>query len=162
MKHNHHIFIIFLFLLSSCVSVQLPQSSGKKADSIEYKAPSTPFKKIDDKTADASWNSQKTGNSISFLTDCNNNDTAIEQMKSDTINTLSKLKIIKDETTTFNNREALVTTAQGELDGIPVQMKVLVFKKNSCSFLLTYVAVKKSFDIELNIFNNFLEGFKVP
>ena len=162
MKHQVYFVFIFSFILSSCVSVNLPSSTQKKAQNLQYTEPAEPFKVISDKTADLAWSSKATGNSISVLSDCTSNDSATEQIKLDTINSLSKLKVIKDEVITYNGREALSSHVSGELDGVPVQMKVLVFKKNSCSFLISYVGVKKHFEKDLDKFNRFVEGFKVP
>ena len=154
---------LFYLYLSSCVSVNLPSSSGTKSVAIELKAPAKPFIPIDNKGADKAWISQKNGNTISYLSDCGSPlDPPLQQIESDTLNFLENLKILSSETKTFNGRESLETTAQGNVDGVAVKMRVLTFKKNNCSYSLVYGGVKDKFSIELGDFDHFLQGFKAP
>jgi hypothetical protein len=75
---------------------------------------------------------------------------------------LTDPKIIATSQFTYNDREAIQTTATGLTDGINIQMKVVTFKKNACNFILTYVGRTKSFQQEANVFEDFLKGFKAP
>jgi hypothetical protein len=45
---------------------------------------------------------------------------------------------------------------------VTVDVDVLTFKKNSCSYTLTYVGRAQGFEKDHAVFENFLKGFKVP
>ncbi|MGZ3798128.1 MAG: hypothetical protein ACXVB1_17280, partial [Pseudobdellovibrionaceae bacterium] len=107
--------------------------------------------------------SAKTGNTISFLSDCNGNvDPTLEQLENESLAVLDKLKILETKNFNFNGREGLRTQAQGEVDGVPVQTELIVFKKNNCNYTLSYGGVLKSFSLEKKYFDIFIESFKAP
>ncbi len=164
MKHPKALFLLLLyFLLNGCVSVNLPSSSGWKAPTVEFKAPPKPFVPMENKNADKAWISEKNGNTISYLSECGSPvDPPLQQIEADTLNFLENLKIISSDSKTFNGRESLETLAQGNVDGVPVKMRVLTFKKNNCSYSLVYGGVKDKFNSEVSYFEQFLKGFKAP
>ena len=164
MKH-HKSAIVALFYLacSSCVSVSLPSSSGWKSKEVIFDAPAKPFGPMQNKNADKAWISEKNGNTISYISDCGSPlDPPLQSIESDTLNFLENLKIISSENKTFNGRESLETTGQGNIDGVPVKMRVVTFKKNNCSYSLLYGGVKEKFAVELPAFDQFIRSFKAP
>ena len=165
------IFYIKLFCIpialassfSSCVSVSLPGQEISPAKNVEFKSPETPFEEINLKSADRTWISKITGNTVSFLSDCQkNSDPTLEQMLSDSTSVIDHLKIIESQEGIFNNRSSLESIVEGSVDGVPVKMKVLVFKKNSCNYTLTYAGLKIKFTSEFNTFENFQTSFRAP
>jgi hypothetical protein len=161
MKIIFWLFMITLF--HGCVSVNLPKSSGVKAEKVAYRAPASPFSEINSENADQAWISEKKGNTISYLSDCNNPvDPPLAQIEAETLAVLSDLKILNTERINFNSREALQTLAQGQVDGVVVRMKLVTFKKNSCSYTLVYGGLKRNFDSEMGHFDNFIKGFRAP
>lgn len=62
----------------------------------------------------------------------------------------------------FVGREALRTTLTASLDGVPVQMEVVVLKKNGCLFDFWYMAPQRVFSSHLTDFERFLGGFAFP
>jgi hypothetical protein len=71
-------------------------------------------------------------------------------------------QIVSTSHLTYNDREAIQTTATGFMDGIAIQMKVVTFKKNACNFIVTYVGRSSMVAREESTFANFLKGFKAP
>ena len=63
-------FSSFLFTIFGCVSINVPQTKVEKSQSVEFKKPGSGFKKVSAEDVDAAWRSSKTGNSISFISDC--------------------------------------------------------------------------------------------
>lgn len=164
---NHflnHLVICALGLASgACVSVNLPNSAGSPAKNVEFSEPSAPFNEIKVKTTDKAWLSGKTGNTMSYYSDCNaSTDPSLKQMETESINVLNKLDILNSKQYDFNGREALETIAQGEVDGVPVKTQLLVFKKNSCNYTITYGGLIQNFDLEVKFFQKFLESFRAP
>lgn len=164
MNHLKKIIFLFSFLpLHSCVSVNIPTSSGVKAANINFKVPEKPFVPMDSKSADKAWINEKTGNTISYQSECGAPvDPPLQQIETDTLNFLENLKINSSSSKTFNGRESLETLAQGHVDGILVKLRVITFKKNNCSYSLVYGGVSEKFNSDLNSFDQFLKGFKAP
>lgn len=161
--HSRFIVYIFLHFTIGCVSIQMPPNKGIKATEIEFVAPAEPFTEIKSESMDRAWLSSKTANTISFISDCNNpSDPSLEQIQNETWAVMTKLNVVDSKNFIYNGREAISTTAIGEVDGVPVQMQVLVFKKNNCSYTLNYGGVSKYFDSEIEYFNSFIKKFKAP
>lgn len=154
---------ILALFLSSCVSVKLGDSKIASAKGVRFSSPGFPFKQIKVANSDRSWLSEKTGNTISFLSECGSNvDLSISQIETDSLSALNKVEVLQAEVTEYNGREAHKTLVTGELDGIPVQLALLVFKKNNCNYTLSYSGVKKNFASEESYFQNFINDFKAP
>lgn len=160
---RNFIFCSGVFLMGACVSVKIPTGTGTPAKDVKYNNPAKPYEEIKVSTADKAWLSSKTGNTISFLSDCNGNaDPTLQQLESEPLAVLDKLKILKTDNVNFNGREALHTFAQGEVDGVPVKTALIVFKKNNCNYTLSYGGLLKNFDEEAKHFEKFSESFKAP
>lgn len=147
--------------MGACVSVKIPSGVGTPAKDVKYTAPTAPFKEIKVASGDKAWLSGRTGNTISFLSDCNGSaDPSLQQLEGESLVVLDKLKILQTQAFEFNGREAQRTQAQGEVDGVPVKTELVVFKKNGCNFTLSYGGVAKSFESEKQYFEKFVESFK--
>ena len=146
-----------------CVSVSLNSGKTKKAQDLKMKEPQNPFHSIKTDNADYAWQSDKTGNTIAVLSECNTpTDISLKNLESDSLTALSQIKIVNSEKQTFNNREALQTTADGKVDGVPIRLDLLVFKKNYCNYTLSFVGRKSSFDSEREYFDKFKQSFEAP
>lgn len=168
---NHLRFYItssFLGLLScllygGCVSVQLPGGKVTPAKDVQLSEPSSPFDKIKASNADRAWLSSKTGNTISYLSECGGpGDMSLQAIETESLSAMNKLQIIASETLIYNGREARQSISKGEIDGVPVQMALLIFKKNGCTYTMTYGGLQKQFPAELADFEKFKVDFKAP
>jgi hypothetical protein len=160
---RHLKIIIMSMFISGCVSVQLSGSKGTPAKNVQFEAPGDPFKSIKAPNSDKTWLSEKTGNTISFLSECGNtSDPGLGQIESESLGVLNNLNIEKAEVTQFNGREARQTVATGEIDGVAVRLALLIFKKNNCNYTISYGGVAKEFTKEERYFNNFTKMFKAP
>lgn len=151
------------FIFCNCVSVNIAPNNIHKADNLKFNEPGSGFEKFSSAAADKAWQNPKFGNSISFLTTCNDsNDPSLEVISNELLMSLGDYKIIKSDKTTASGREALQVTAETSIEGIPTKIEYLVFKKNSCSFTLSYVATSKHFNQFQDVFQNFIKSFEVP
>lgn len=133
------------------------------AKDIELKSPQVPFKEITISNSDKAWLSEKTGNTISYSSECGgNSELSLQQLETDSLSALSNLEIMKAEEFTYNSRAARQSLSQGQIDGVPVQITLLVFKKNGCNFTLSYGGTKKNFEAEKHFFDIFKDNFKAP
>ncbi len=154
--------LLFLTGLTSCISVSITPKIGK-SEHVSFKAPPKPFEHITSPGADEAWQDKSHGNLISFLTACKDPaDPSLETIEKDLLSSFEDVKILNTDSSFFDGRESRKTQAQGKVDGISTKLELLVFKKNNCSYSLSYVAVEKNFDQDLPIFHQFLESFKAP
>jgi hypothetical protein len=152
-----------ILLMSGCVSVELPNTKTTSAKDVQWNAPATPFKEIKASNADKTWLSSRTANTISFLSECGNAaDPSLQTLESESLSALGKIETVNSKDFEFNGRAARNSVSAGEVDGVPVQLELLVFKKNGCNYTLSYGGVKKQFDGEHKIFEDFKTNFKAP
>jgi hypothetical protein len=156
-------FLAAFFLFSAgCVSVNLKPKSAQHSTDYKYFAPDASFQKIESEQTDLAWQNQKSGNTIAVLTECSEtSDPTLADLEEDMTQVLSEPKVVKTENLMFEEREALRSLIDGKVDGIAVKVDVLTFKKNSCSYTLTYMGRAQGFEKEHAAFDSFLKGFKV-
>jgi len=157
------LWIASLAFGSGCVSVNIGPGKTERSADVTFAAPSTPFEPIDGSKADGAWQNRKNGNTISFLSTCNDPaDPTLEAVARELFTDLRDAKTITSETTTFNGREALLTEIEGRVDGVLTRIRALVFKKNACLYTLSYIGVARSFGEDRVGFDRFLKGFQAP
>lgn len=163
MKFQLVIASSLLFILSSCVTVDVGGPKSEPAKNVSYSNPPVPFRLAPAKNTDRLWISSDSGNSISYLSDCGGaQEPTLEQLENEALASLVDLKILRTEKVEYNNREALKTLAEGKVDGVKVKMSLLTLKKNNCNYTLIYGGVSKNFDKEEKFFQNFIQDFKAP
>lgn len=153
-----------LFLFTGCVSVNLPTSSKtEKAKDLSITKPENPFVQIKVEGADQAWISAKTGNTISYISECGaSSDKSLETMQTETLASLNQTKIVSNNSVDIDGREGLEVLAEGKVDGVEVKLNSLSFKKNGCSYTITYGGTEKNFANEIEAYTKFKTGFKVP
>lgn len=148
--------------LLACVSVSIGNNEVERADGVKYTAPEQ-FKEEDLPHVDKAWKNTSNGNSISFLSDCKaTSDPSLENLRSGVISGLNEVEILNEDFGRYNGRAALRSEVSGYVDGIKSKFDLMIFKKNGCIYILTYVALADTFDEDHKAFKNFLEGFKAP
>jgi hypothetical protein len=161
MKKNFAI-LFFISMIAGCVSVQIPTTPIEKAKNVSFKAPTSPFKSTKSPSSDQIWVSSKTASTISYFTSCSSSEPALKAIRTNAFSSLDKVEVSKEETIQINDREGLKSNIEGTLEGVPVKIQFVVFKKNSCSYHLSYVALRENFDKELDHFSNFIQNFRAP
>lgn len=159
------LFALFacLFGAGGCVSVSLSPHEVKRASQLRISPPAQPFSSIDTKAGDAAWKSPSTGSIISYLSDCSEeSDPTLANLRDDILRGLENVLIQTEEELTFQGRKALRTTVLGEVDGVTSAVDLLVLKKNSCSYVITFVSSPNGQQKDLAAFNSFLKGFEIP
>ncbi|MBX3023117.1 MAG: hypothetical protein KF799_15685 [Bdellovibrionales bacterium] len=164
MNNTALIYILVSILLSGCVTVKLDGGGkGSRAEGVTYRAPGNGFAEETRASVDAAWKNPKNGNVISFLSDCKDpSDPPLDQIVQGIVSGLSDLKTESSETVTVQGREGRRVVAFGKVDGVPSGIELLVFKRNMCIYMLSYVGVKKAFADNRADFSRFVEGFQAP
>lgn len=143
------------------MSLKAPKTT--KASGMKWQAPASPFQALSDSSVDVAWLSEKTGNTISVLSECQApTDRSLETLQSESLSLLSKLEKIEEQSLDFNGRRALRTKARGEVDGIPVMISVVTLKKNGCNYSLSFTGVSRNHGQETEVFERFLQSFEAP
>ena len=155
------LFIIFA-LSFGCVTVSVSEKKGRPAENLEVVPPSAPFEELKTPDADRAWQNARNGTSISYASECGGADPSLKSIQQTILQGLTDINIEAEEKTNFNSREALDTTASGNVDGVAVRIRFLTFKKNNCNFTLNYFAVAKHFDSGLPAFQQFVTKFRAP
>lgn len=148
--------------LAGCVSVNIGPKKPGRAENVRASAPGGAFAAVKDTAADQAWQSAKTGNTISYLSECPEPPMSLENLTAESLAVLRDREVLAQETKFFNARAALDTLATGTLDGIAMKTRALVFKRNGCSYLITYTARQTHFDEEEAFYRRFLESFQAP
>lgn len=170
MTKNHHRWPLFSLIsltilaasLSGCVSVNLGPKKPGRAENIRYLDPAAPFDELKNPIGDRGWQSSETGSTISYFSECPQAPSTLEALTTEFLAVLKKNEILSQETKFYNAREALDTVAEGSLDGIAMKVASTVFKRNGCSYTITFVARKDQFAKEEKTFQGFLQSFEAP
>lgn len=162
MKKAALIFSI-VFLTAGCVTVKLGGAETQRANGVRIFEPERPFEKQSRDDVDAAFKNPRNGNVISYLSDCKDpSDPPLDNIVAGVLAGLTHLKTEHREETEMLGREARRVQASGKVDGVPSAIDLLVFKRNQCIYILSYVGVKSVFDQNRADFSKFIEGFKVP
>ena len=158
---------------TACVSVNIGPGKTEKSDGVSFSAPTGSFKKVDNKRADGAWNNGATGSTIAFQSNCGDSaDIALESIAEDLFAGFEDSKELKNERIPFDGREALDREIEGKVDGVMTRVRAIVYKKNKCSYVLTFVALTKALvadtkrkaaiNDDIAEFERFAAGFKAP
>lgn len=159
---KHILLIAFCFSVIGCVSIDVAPET-ESAEGLVYKSPGGSFEKRDTDTLDAYFVDKKSGNSISLKSSCYDPaDPSIENLESTAFTGMNIEKEISKQERIFNSREALDTKKLVKIDGVPVLVRMLIFKKNNCNYLVSHVGVEKSFSMTESNFKNFLDHLRAP
>ena len=150
-------------LAAGCVSVNVGGKPASKAVGVRVRAPGSPFAKLESTRADGAWLNKKNGNTISYLSTCNDpTDPALESVMHELTGSLEEPETVRSSEETFNGREALHSETTGLVDGVKSRVEVVVFKRNNCIYSLSYVGVDRAFAADRARFQDFLDGFQAP
>ncbi|MAF91992.1 MAG: hypothetical protein CL674_12045 [Bdellovibrionaceae bacterium] len=159
---KHILLIAFCFSVIGCVSIDVAPET-ESAEGLVYKSPGGSFERRDAENLDAYFVDKKSGNSISLKSSCfDPADPSIENLESTAFTGMNIEKEISKEEITYNSRAALNTRKLVKIDGVPVLVQMLIFKKNNCNYLISHVGVEKTFPNTESNFKNFLDQLRAP
>lgn len=155
--------LLHLLILTSCVSVNLQKPIVlEKSKFYSLAVPSSPFVKMDQSGMDQYWRNPKNGNAISLQTACSQNyDPSLQDLSFQTIQGIEDAKKISENKFQYNDRLGIKSEYQGTVDGIAVEIQSVVFKKNSCSYIISFFGKSPSINNDQVQFENFIRNFKV-
>lgn len=157
-------FLVFTTtLVVSCVSIDLSENNVKKAQGMNFRPPESPFVKIESTDIDVGWRNDGNGNTITVVSDCENPyDPSLQSIEDGVVSGLQELKKVETKKSMYNGRASRQSVFTGTVDGIPTQVNLMIFKKNNCIYVLSYLAVVQHYDQDKARFQQFLRGFEAP
>ncbi len=153
------IIIAIPFFFVSCVSSLLKDKPPTFSQEIKLTPPKPPFKKTETSVF-PSWKSNKTGNVIAIVSNCNENSSyklsSLHQLIEDS---LEDVKTLKEETIALQNRPALLKAITAQLDGYLIEIYSVSFKRKSCGYVASLSGKLNSLTPDKNQFEQFINGF---
>jgi hypothetical protein len=150
-------------LLPACISVNLPSNNTVKAQKVSFTAPSSPYQILKSTEVDQAWQSPQNGNTIAYFSECNTNiETSLDSLAEENFSALTEAKVQKVEKKNTGEIDSIEAMAEGQVDGTKMNLALLIFKKNKCSYVLSFMAKPKNFNQDFNIFEKFKGDFRAP
>lgn len=113
-----------------------------------------------DKAVIAFYNSQlKSTISTDSFCDQAYNDSSLKSLTQQLFPGLQHIKVIDEKPFQLDNRGALQTLIDAELDGVPVMVNIVVLKKDWCLFDFYLVSEKEYYSRAAADFEDFYRGF---
>ncbi|MFN8792195.1 MAG: hypothetical protein ACK5Y2_12140 [Bdellovibrionales bacterium] len=160
---NHVLIGVFMtFFLSSCISVKVPFEANSKASNVSFQNPSSPYIPLETEIADSAWISERTANTISYLSECKSQNADLEAIAMDTIKGIDRVKVEKRESQQVSGHPALEIIAVGTVDRSPVKIAVTTVRHGNCVVNISYGGLLKHFSQELGHYQDFKKGFRIP
>lgn len=153
------LFIIAVpFFFVSCVSSLLKEKPPSFSKEIKLTAPKLPFIKTETSVF-PSWKNNSTGNVISIVSDCSDASSyklsTLHQLIEDS---LDDIKVLKEETIALQNRPALLKVVTANLDGQPIEVRSVSFKRKACGYLASLSGKTNSLIKDTPQFEQFISG----
>lgn len=145
------------------MSVNIGPSAPKKSDGTEFKAPQNGFTPIQLSNADYSWKNPTTGNTIAYQSLCgSSSDLSLEAISEDLFAGFDQVRTLHSERKPFDGREALDSEKEGKVDGVTTRVRALIYKKNQCTYILTFASLPHKTGTDPAEFDKFISSFKAP
>ena len=155
--------ILIASLLSGCVSVELGSDKTQKATGVKYSPPPAPFQQSAGTNVDAIWRNSKNGNAISFMSDCaDTSDPSLQSIEQGVLSGIYPYTYQSQKDLSFEGRAARRIQVIGQVDGVESTVDLLIFKRNSCIYILSYVGLAQVHSENEKQFGDFTEGFHAP
>jgi len=105
-----------------------------------------------------SWND--TGHALAVNSTCEgHDDPSLEVLTRHLLMGFTEQQEVSREAVMLDGREALRSRHQAKMDGVPVELLLLVLKKDNCVYDFTYVAPQGHFEEHESDFDALVSGF---
>ena len=109
---------------------------------------------------DLAWTARRTAHILAVNATCGDHgDPSLEVLTNHLVFGFTDRALKERQQRTVDGRDALESHYAAKLDGVPVELGLLVVKKNGCVHDLTYVAPVGSFDAKKGDFERLIAGF---
>jgi PBP1b-binding outer membrane lipoprotein LpoB len=161
MKLRTYSILLFLFALSSCIQIPVGVEKIEQSKNVMFKSPKPFFEKTTGFTSDHAWIHSKTGSIISYKSECSKQSLDSKDFLQNIVNEFSTIKATEAQSFKFNSRKAFRQKLMTEVEGVPTNFDLVVFKKYGCLFMITHSGLSKTFSQTEEAYKKFLISFKV-
>ena len=145
-------------LMVSCVSTILQEKAPTFSKEIQFKDPQSTFKKVNSSVYPA-WKNSKTGNVISLVSECDENYLGtLSGLHQLIIGSIEEPKTTKQESISFKQKPALLYVTEGQLDGQPIAIRSISFKRKNCGYVSSLSGRAASLAADQKSFDDFNES----
>jgi len=165
MKAHHHRLFLAALLCVSVVACSLtgPVREDPKAADFAFRAPSaSAWQPLEDKAdADNAWVHKKTGATLAVRSLCRRYEhLSLQALSQNLVNTLQDVEIESQDPLAVAGRSALSTRFKGTIDGVTIQNRLVVVRKDHCIFDFTLSQLGSLSSEVQDDFGKFLESFR--
>ena len=142
----------------SCVSSLLAEKAPTFSKEVGFTAPPLPFYFLN-KSVFPSWKNRSTGNVLSILSDCQpGNPTSLNDLQRLIEDSVENSVRVKENLSTYQNHPALNRTIRAELDGSPLEIRSMAFKKANCGYVVSLSGKSEQLNLDQNQFDLFVKS----
>ncbi len=159
-------YILILFLLVSCSSSETDNGVYTKSTSVNNTIKSVLKKPWSESQAEGSdYALVNTKTKSYFLI-----NSACRKFEASNLNTLTAailsgindLNYLDKKTITFEERDAMLVSAKGSIDGVTRFFKILTVQKNNCIYDIALISTtQKNLEVDTSDYNLFLKNIKI-
>lgn len=151
---------LFPIFFTACVSSFLKGSPPTFSTEVRLVSPGAPFK-ASRNSVFPSWKSSSTGNVITIISECDPNSssslTVLHRMVEEP---LASIQIVKEENVNFQGKPAVFKAVRADLDGHPIELHSISFRRKSCGYVSTLSGKPGSLQPDEEEFSRFNAGLQ--
>jgi hypothetical protein len=109
---------------------------------------------------DVAFEMRSTGHSIAVNSTCHGyEDASLQVLRRHLLMGFTDVELLEEEVQPLDGRDSLWTHVAARLDGVPLQLQLVVLKKNGCVFDFTYVSPPAEYAARRADFQGVVGGF---
>lgn len=153
--------LALVLLLAGCMPASYRQARRLEGR-YDLGSPGAGWSVVQPGGADRAWLNSRLSASIYADSNCGPRyvDTRAQDLATELAAGLVERETLLDEQITVDGREAVRRIERGRIDGLPVQLGLVVTNKDACTYDLALVAPPESFDAGWDSFLAVVDGFR--
>ncbi len=156
------VMLVVLVVAGGCRHAELRDGVFSKSH-VRYRIGQLPagWRRASLRENDLAWIFDTTGHSIAVNSTCQGyEDAPLPVLTQHLLMGFTDRHSMGQQDFTLDGREALRSHYRARMDGVPVELLLVVMKKNNCIYDFTYVSPDGRFEEKLPDFERVLQGFK--
>ncbi len=158
---NKFFALLIILLISSCSSNDIDDGVYSKSISVSYRVTElarSPWKEVQNEGSDLALLNNKTKSFFLFNSACRKYESSnLTTLTASIFTGINDLTYIEKNKTIYQEREAILASAQGTIDGVVRFFRVMTTQKNNCIYDFALITTsKKNLDADTDDFNKFI------
>lgn len=161
--------MLFLALcFTSCISFDFGSLKDQKASGVVFQPPPLPYKKVIKKGMDLAWENPKTGDTLSFFSNCSSavEFSSVTHFQKELLEGLKKFRVSNQRKSLHQGlRARFISLKRLSSSSKKMNMRLFLFKKENCFYtviFLTASSSKADFPDRQKVFEKFIREFRAP